>query len=42
MKLQLDYKEFLIKAKKMLSAGREFFICNVGISNPLKVKKFEF
>jgi hypothetical protein len=30
------------KAKKMLSAGREFFICNDRSFNSLYVKKFEF
>ena len=37
--IKMDYKEFLITTKKKLSAGREFFICNDGIFNPLKVKK---
>ena len=39
MKLKKDYKEFLITTKMKLSASHEFFVCNDGILNPLKVKK---
>ena len=42
MKLKMDNKEFLIKTKKKLSTGFEFFIYNYGILNPIKSKKFEF
>ena len=37
MKFKMDYKEFLIKNKKVKHRSR-IFICNDGIFNPLKVK----
>ena len=39
IKLKMDDKEFFITTKQKLSVGREFFICNDGIFNFLKVKK---
>jgi len=37
--IKMDNKEFLIKTKKKLTAGRKSFICNDGIFNSIKVKK---